>query len=576
MAFCDDGSDVEREIPYSRFWLDRECEPQTADTHDDGATIPTSTNPTALSGAAPCSRPIRSKSRDWYRKKFSLAGRRVATGGSCFAQHLGREIRKQGHAYLDVEPAPGFLPADLHLDYGYGIYSARYGNIYTTRQWLQLIERAYGDRNPLDKAWPMRGWFRRSFSAQHRAGSGRQRGRRGGPAARPSRLECRHLFEQTDVFVFTLGMTETWMRIEDGTVFPIAPGARGGFWDETRNTAFSILTYGEILDDLEAVMARLRTIKPDMQFIFTVSPVAILATASREQVVVANSYSKSILRGVAGELDGAPFFRRLLPELRDDEFAADACASSIIPTCGPSRRPEFGTSLSHFVDQHAGTPQERVQVGRSTPVAGAPPSAPAIGSRPRPLRRGTGRRFRTVLMPDILLTGDSHTAALRKGQMAIEAEGRVARTGSASPFTRSAAVILTCEPFFIDRGDHAEITVAAYKRQMQRLPMGDDSPGTDLRRLGTAPFGTPLAPLLPGSSFAPAAMAGAASGTPVSSGMMQRLVLEDQKNVLDLLSLLKRLGKRVFVVEAPYPFHHHPAMRKTSRELVRFVDRPLP
>ena len=54
--------------------------------------------------------------------------------------------------------------------------------------------------------------------------------------------------------------------------------------------------------------------------------------------------------------------------------------------------------------------------------------------------------------------------------------------------------------------------------------------------------------------------------------MLQRLVLEDQRNVLDLLALLKRLGKRVFVLEAPYPFHHHPALRKTSRDLVRFVD----
>ena len=55
----------------------------------------------------------------WYKKKFSLAGRKLATGGSCFAQHIGRELKRQGSAYLDVEPAPGFLPPSLHLDYGY-------------------------------------------------------------------------------------------------------------------------------------------------------------------------------------------------------------------------------------------------------------------------------------------------------------------------------------------------------------------------------------------------------------------------------------------------------------------------
>ncbi len=173
-------------------------------------------------------------------------------------------------------------------------------------------------------------------------------------------------------------------------------------------------------------------------------------------------------------------------------------------------------------------------------------------------------------MPDILLTGDSHTAALRKGQIAIEVEGQW-------PERLRLAIRplggghLTCEPFFIDRGDHAEITVAAYRRQMQRLPMDDDPPGT-IYGLSAPLHSVRLWRHPAWQTFVPAAMAGAVSGTPVSSGMLQRLVLEDQRNVLDLVSLLKRLGKRVFVVEAPYPFRHHPAMRKTSRDLVRFVD----
>ena len=106
---------------------------------------------------------------------------------------------------------------------------------------------------------------------------------------------------------------------------------------------------------------------------------------------------------------------------------------------------------------------------------------------------------------------------------------------------------------------------------MQRLPMDDDPPET-IYGLSAPLHSVRLWRHSAWQSFVPAAMAGAVSGTPVSSGMMQRLVLEDQRNVLDLLALLKRLGKRVFVVEAPYPFHHHPVMRKTSRDLVHFVD----
>ncbi len=315
---------------------------------------------------------------DWYRKKFSLAGRRVATAGSCFAQHLGREIRKQGYAYLDVEPAPGFLPADLHLDYGYGIYSARYGNIYTTRQWLQLIERAYGDRDPLDKAWPVDGGFVDPFRPNIEPGAV-------GSAddvevlRRDHLARVRQLFEQTDVFVFTLGMTETWMRIADGTVFPIAPGARGGVWDETRYR-FLNLSYGEVVDDLEAVIARLHAIKPDMQFILTVSPVAMLATASHEQVVVANSYSKSILRGAAGEVTGRHSFVDYFPSY---ELTSSPPMRAIFYNPDMRTISSAGVRhvMSHFVGQHAGTPQERVQVGGRASAAEPIPARPSDPDR---------------------------------------------------------------------------------------------------------------------------------------------------------------------------------------------------
>jgi hypothetical protein len=39
-----------------------------------------------------------------------------------------------------------------------------------------------------------------------------------------------------------------------------------------------------------------------MKFLFTVSPVPLMATATAQQVVVASSYSKSVLRAVAGQL----------------------------------------------------------------------------------------------------------------------------------------------------------------------------------------------------------------------------------------------------------------------------------
>ena len=51
------------------------------------------------------------------------------------------------------EKAHPVLPATIAARYGYGVFSARYGNIYTTRQLRQLAERALGGAAPVEDAW---------------------------------------------------------------------------------------------------------------------------------------------------------------------------------------------------------------------------------------------------------------------------------------------------------------------------------------------------------------------------------------------------------------------------------------
>lgn len=41
------------------------------------------------------------------------------------------------------------------------------------------------------------------------------------------------MFATLDVFVFTLGLTEGWEAVEDGTMFPMAPGTVAGSYDPT-------------------------------------------------------------------------------------------------------------------------------------------------------------------------------------------------------------------------------------------------------------------------------------------------------------------------------------------------------
>ena len=64
---------------------------------------------------------------------------KVATAGSCFAQNIARALQTSGICYFVPESGPADLPEEERAARNYGVYSARYGNIYTTRQLLQLF-----------------------------------------------------------------------------------------------------------------------------------------------------------------------------------------------------------------------------------------------------------------------------------------------------------------------------------------------------------------------------------------------------------------------------------------------------
>jgi len=57
-----------------------------------------------------------------------------------------------------------------------------------------------------------------------------------------------------------------------------------------------------VLREMREVIEAARGITPRLRFLLTVSPVPLTATASQNHVMVATSYSKSVLRAVAGEL----------------------------------------------------------------------------------------------------------------------------------------------------------------------------------------------------------------------------------------------------------------------------------
>ena len=78
--------------------------------------------------------------------KFQLRPEdRIATAGSCFAQHIAKTLIKADYNYFVAEPAPDGMPPDAAAARGYGLFSARFGNVYSARQLLQLFQRAYDE-----------------------------------------------------------------------------------------------------------------------------------------------------------------------------------------------------------------------------------------------------------------------------------------------------------------------------------------------------------------------------------------------------------------------------------------------
>lgn len=286
---------------------------------------------------------------DWYVKRFSLEGKKVATAGSCFAQQIGRQLRLSGYDYVDLEPAPTGLPDAEHLDWGYSMYSARYGNIYTSRQLVQLVTRAMGRFKPAEDWWEKDGGvvdpFRPTIEPEPFGSVEELRSLREDHLARV--LE---MFTTADVLVFTMGLTEAWLSKQDGACFPLCPGTAGGTFDAAKHQLRN-LGSGAVRADMEEFLTLARGLNPKLEILLTVSPVSMMATASKQQVSVATVYTKSVLRAVAGELYDAHDFIDYFPSY---DMVTGPASRGVFYKEGMREVSPAGVAfvMRHFTDQH--------------------------------------------------------------------------------------------------------------------------------------------------------------------------------------------------------------------------------
>ena len=219
--------------------------------------------------------------------KFTLARSvKIASAGSCFAQRLAVRLQELGLNYVVAER--GGEP-----------YSARYGDVYTSRQLVQLLERALGRFVPLERAWSAPGGyidpFRPGAAGTFSSVAELEADRRAHLAA------VRDMFATVDVFLFTLGLTELWADRRDEAAFPACPGRGRGVFDPERHV-WRNLDVESVTDDLERFIALLREVNPAAKLILTVSPVPNAATMTPLHIVRASMRSKSVLKVAAEEL----------------------------------------------------------------------------------------------------------------------------------------------------------------------------------------------------------------------------------------------------------------------------------
>lgn len=219
----------------------------------------------------------------------------VATAGSCFAQHIAHHLQSSGFHYFVPENAPSLPCAENE---NYGTFSARYGNVYTVRQLWQLFQRAYGLFTPADIAWRRAdGRYIDPFRPRIQAGGFATVADL--VAERDIHfMAVRRVFEECDVFIFTLGLTEGWVAQSDGAVFPLAPGTVVSEGDADAY-AFHNFSVAEMAADMGRFITALRRVNPGCRILLTVSPVALVATYEDTHVLAATVYSKSALRVVA-------------------------------------------------------------------------------------------------------------------------------------------------------------------------------------------------------------------------------------------------------------------------------------
>jgi hypothetical protein len=106
----------------------------------------------------------------------------------------------------------------------------------------------------------------------------------------------------SNTVVITLGLVETWLDTLTGKFIQGMPP--GNLYRKVRGRFTKVVfNYSQCKEQIDEAVSILLKHNPIVNILLTVSPVPFGSTLTNEDVILANSYSKSTLRAVAGDIE---------------------------------------------------------------------------------------------------------------------------------------------------------------------------------------------------------------------------------------------------------------------------------
>jgi hypothetical protein len=203
--------------------------------------------------------------------------------------------------------------------------------------------------------------------------------------------ETKRIFDETDAFILTFGLSEVWYDEPTGNVFwRTIPK---DVYDPARHK-FRVSTVAENKDNLRAIYALIRKHRPAAKILFTLSPIPLIATFRPNSCISANSVSKAVLRVAIDEVVRESAAEGVLSYWPSYEIVADVFQLPYKPDRRHMEEAVLDYIMTLFetawcVDT-GGRPSLAAAWGRALAAAGLLPEAmawPILARRPYKLRQ---------------------------------------------------------------------------------------------------------------------------------------------------------------------------------------------